>query len=153
MADNRNLEAVRNAYREWSDTRGRSSEAFFDLFADNIEMRTVLTGVDNELAKTHYTRDEARNYFAELARDWEQISYDCERYVGQGDDVVMIGRCAWRNRRSGKVLDTPKVDIWRFSGGKAVSFLEMFDSHGFIGALPEDEQPAEAAAPEPAMRS
>jgi len=48
----------------------------------------------------------------------------------------MVGRCAWRNRTTGRIVDTPKVDVWRFENGKAVSFLEMFDSLGFVRAIP-----------------
>ena len=42
---------------------------------------------------------------------------------------------AWRNRATGKVVDSPKVDIWHFENGRITQFLEMFDSHGFVRAL------------------
>ena len=54
--------------------------------------------------------------------------------VGDGDTVVWIGRCSWRNRHDGKTVDSPKVDIWTFRNGKAVRFFEMFDSLAFARA-------------------
>ena len=52
----------------------------------------------------------------------------------QIDTVVWIGRCHWRNKHDGKEIDTPKIDVWTFQGGKAVRFFEMFDSLGFARA-------------------
>ena len=62
------------------------------------------------------------------------IDFPQEKIVADGDTVVWIGRCRWRNKRDGKTLDTPKIDVWTFRGGKAVRFFEMFDSLGFARA-------------------
>ena len=48
--------------------------------------------------------------------------------------MVWIGRCHWRNKHDGKELNTPKIDVWTFQGGKAVRFFEMFDSLGIARA-------------------
>ena len=146
MADLRSgtpAQRLREAYALWSASKGATSGHWFDLFGDEIEMRTVLTpDLPDALAASRFSKRGAIDYFAALARDWEMISFDVQRIVDGGEDVVMVGRCAWRNRATGKVVDTPKVDIWRFAGGRAVSFLEMFDSLAFVRAIPS----AEAAA-------
>jgi ketosteroid isomerase-like protein len=130
-------ERLRQAYRIWSDSRGASSEQWIELLAPNIEMRSVLTpDLPDDLAATRRNLSGALEYFQTVARDWEMIDFSAERYVDGGDDVVMVGRCAWRNRATGKIVDTPKVDIWHFEDGKAVSFLEMFDSLAFVRAIP-----------------
>jgi uncharacterized protein len=41
---------------------------------------------------------------------------------------VMLGRCSWRYKKTGKVVSTPKCDSWRFANGKAVEFYEYFDT-------------------------
>jgi hypothetical protein len=38
------------------------------------------------------------------------LSYDVEKFVAEGHTIVMMGRCAWRNKANGNVIDTPKVD-------------------------------------------
>jgi uncharacterized protein len=70
-------------------------------------------------------------------RDWEMISYDVDRFiVGEGgDEIVMVGRCGWRNKATGKVADIPKVDIHTFRDGKVVRFQEVYDTLGFARAL------------------
>ena len=60
--------------------------------------------------------------------------FPTEKIVADGDTVVWIGRCHWRNKHDGKELNTPKIDVWTFRNGKAVRFFEMFDSLGFARA-------------------
>jgi hypothetical protein len=128
---------LRDAYALWSESGGTSSDHWIVLLADGIEMRSVLTpDLPDDLAATRRTLSGALEYFQTVARDWEMIDFTVERFVDGDDDVVMVGRCSWRNRATGRVVDTPKVDVWRFEGGKAVSFLEMFDSLAFVRAIP-----------------
>ena len=135
--DRRPAARLRDAYALWSESSGTRSDQWIELLSDGIEMRSVLTpDLPDDLAATRRTMSGALEYFQTVARDWEMINFICDRFVDGGDDVVMVGRCAWRNRATGRVVDTPKVDVWRFEGGKAVSFLEMFDSLAFVRAIP-----------------
>ena len=121
-----------DAYRQWRETRGSSAEAFIDLMDDEVEMRSVLDPTfPDDLAADRKSKEETRDYFAIIARDWEMIDYPQERIVADGDTLVWIGRCHWRHRGNGQEIDSPKVDIWTFRNGKAVRFLEMFDSLAF----------------------
>jgi ketosteroid isomerase-like protein len=56
------------------------------------------------------------------------MEYVAEHFVAQGDRVVMLGRCAWRYKKTGKYVWTPKADSWRFRDGKAVEFFEYYDT-------------------------
>ena len=56
------------------------------------------------------------------------IHYTIDEYVAEGDRVVAIGSTAWKNRATGKVFDTPKVDVWRFENGRAIAFFELYDT-------------------------
>ena len=132
--------ALRGAYRRWRETKGGSAEEILALFDDRIEMRSVLNpeNVPSELAGRHVTKSQAADYFAALARDWEMLDYVVDQFVADGEygeDVVMIGRCAWRHRETGIEVESPKVDIWHFEFGKATRFTEMFDSLGFARAV------------------
>ena len=131
-----NLEALQRAYARWGETKGGSAGDFLALLADGVEMRSVLSPeLGDDLAANRLSKAEAADYFAVIARDWEMISYDVDRFIGDGDDIVMVGRCHWRHKANGAEVDSPKVDIWHFEGGKATSFLEMFDSLGFARAV------------------
>ena len=63
------------------------------------------------------------------------IEYRPDEFVAQGDRVVMIGHCSWRAKTSGKVVSTPKADVWRFANGKAVEFYEFFDTAQVVAAM------------------
>ena len=131
------VDRLREAYSDWSESKGMSVDHWMDLLGEEIEMRSVLSpDLPDDLAAYRKSKAAALEYFATLARDWEMISFECDRFVADEDDVVMIGRCAWRNRATGKIVDTPKVDIWHFENGRAVTFMEMFDSLAFMRAIP-----------------
>lgn len=123
---------VQAFYRGWRDTRGGNADAFLGIMADEIEMRSVLDpALPDDLAADRKTLAEARQYFDVLARDWEMIDYPQDRLIADDDTIVFIGRCHWRHRKTGHEINSPKVDVWTFRDGKAVRFLEMFDSLGF----------------------
>jgi hypothetical protein len=127
-----NAELVREAYEHWERSLGSNPEPFFALVADDFEMASVLDPPDlHELARDHYGLERVREYFAALDADWEMIEFPTEQVVEQGDTVVWIGRCTWRNRHTGLVAATPKVDIWTFRDGRAVRMFEMFDTLAF----------------------
>ena len=67
-------------------------------------------------------------YFDGLLTDWTMVHYTVDEYIAQGDTVVARGACAWTNKTTGKIAETPKVDFWRFRDGKAVEFYEYFDT-------------------------
>lgn len=131
MADEaRNVEILKKAYRRWHDTKAGSADEWIAICADNISFGSIAQG---NVASAHYlTAYQSRNalseYFAGINRDWEMIEYVTEKFVAQGDSVVMLGRCAYRNKKTGKVVSTPKADSWRFADGKAVEFYEYFDT-------------------------
>ena len=41
-----------------------------------------------------------------------------DRAVAQDDRVVAIGSTSWRNKLTGKVAATPKIDVWRMRDGE-----------------------------------
>ena len=56
------------------------------------------------------------------------VHYTIDQYVEQDDVVCAIGSTSWTNKQTGKTIDTPKVDVWRFKDGKAVAFFEYYDT-------------------------
>ena len=136
-----NGDLVRKAYEQWEQNLGSDPEPFLKLVSDDFVMSSVLDPPDlHELARDHFGLDRVRDYFAALAADWEMIDFPTERVVEQNDTVVWIGRCTWRNRHTGRLATTPKVDIWTFADGRAVRMFEMYDTLAFVrgaGMLPQ----------------
>ena len=127
-----NADKVRYAYALWNDTRGASPEAFLDMMAEDVRMNTNIDPPEfHPLAHERVGIENARDYLVSLVLHLEMIAFPTEEIVAQGDTVVWIGSCTWRDRKTGAETRTKKVDILHFSDGKVVSVLEMFDTLGF----------------------
>jgi ketosteroid isomerase-like protein len=125
----RNVQTLERAYKLWHDTLGGSADEWMKICADQIAFGSIAQGPDGAKYLTEYrSRDGLKDYFAGLERDWQMIEFAAEHFVAQGDRVVMLGRCAWRYKKTGKVVWTHKADSWRFADGKAVEFFEYYDT-------------------------
>jgi ketosteroid isomerase-like protein len=125
-----NIAILTEAYRRWHDSRGGSVDHWMSICDEHIQFGSLIQGSAPRVAyMTGYSaRAELGRYFDGLKQDWEMLEYKVDQFVAQGDRVVMLGHCSWRNKRTGKVVSTPKVDSWRFANGKAVEFYEYFDT-------------------------
>lgn len=133
----RNTDILRHAYKCWAESKGGSCDHWLGLLADNLRFGSLAQGRPDALSftQTRATRDGVADYLKGLTDDWDMIEYVMENYVAQGDRVVAIGRTAWRNKRTGKTVDTPKVDVWRFDdAGKAIEFYEYYDTAALAAA-------------------
>ena len=127
--ESRNVEILTKAYRRWSDSRGGSVDDWLAICADHMAFGSLAHGRGATPYLTAYkSRDELKEYFGGLARDWEMMEFRVDNFVAQGDRVVMLGSCAWRYRKTDKVVWTAKADSWRFVDGKAVEFFEFYDT-------------------------
>jgi ketosteroid isomerase-like protein len=126
------VERLAHAYARWHETKGTSAQLFLDLMAPDISMRTVLNWPERHpMAQERVGLEYARDYLDSLVLNLEMIAFPTDEIVTQGNTVVWIGNCHWRNPRTGVEADTPKVDVWHFRDGLAVSVMEMFDTIGF----------------------
>ncbi len=66
------------------------------------------------------------------------IFYTVEEFIVDGDKVIMFGRGAYRNQKTGKTAESPIVNRWRFRDGLAVEFFELYDTaSAFAAATPD----------------
>ena len=126
----RNVEILKHAYKRWSDTLGESVDDWMKICDDKIAFGSLAQGApEGARYLTEYrSRDALKEYFAGLERDWSMIEFATEHFIAQGDRVVMLGRCAWRYKKTGKVVWTQKADSWRFADGKAIEYFEYYDT-------------------------
>jgi uncharacterized protein len=114
-AMNENVALLKEAYAQWADHKGSDCECWMSIMADDASLRSLANGApEMEFTTRRNSKAEIRGYLEGLTRDWEMVNFDMNDFVADGDRVVVIGRVAWRNKVTGKVADTPKVDIWRF---------------------------------------
>lgn len=130
MSDAQTNKAVlQAAYRKWHDSRGGSVDHWMEIVAEDIDFGSLAEGAaPMEFTAPISGRDRLATYFNGLLDGWKMDHYTIDTIVAEGDYAVAIGSTKWRNKASGKVLDTPKVDVWQFKDGKAVKFYEYFDT-------------------------
>jgi len=125
------IDRLKAAYGAWSRTKGESADTWINLLADQVDFRSLANGrLGIPWAKTRTSPAEVREYLHGLMTTFQMDHYTVDRYICQDDTIVVICSTAWRNRATGKRFDTPKVDVWRFKDGKAVSFFEYYDTAG-----------------------
>jgi ketosteroid isomerase-like protein len=132
-----NLATLQGAYSRWASTKGGTAAEILDMFDENVEMVSALPAdVPDAVAGTHLGRAGAAAYFEGLLRDWEMVDWEVQHYVDGGDMIAVVSRCAWRNKATGNVIDTPKIDVHSFNAaGKVIRFQEAYDTLGFARAL------------------
>ena len=130
-------ERLAAAYAAWGESKGRTPQLFFELMDKDIEIRSVLKGElsANPLGKGYIGKGQVLDYFAAIAESWDLLALETEAVVADGDKAIWCGCVQWRNRKTMRVLDTPKADIWTVRDGKAIGFIEIYDSYGFAKAI------------------
>jgi ketosteroid isomerase-like protein len=136
MADEaRNVDVLRDAYARWHESKGGSVDHWMTIVADDIKFGSLARGMpEMPFARAYTNREALGSYFKGLLSEWEMIHYTVGEFVAQGDAVFMRGSTAWRNKRNGQEVETPKVDFWRFRDGKAVEFYEYYDTARVVAA-------------------
>jgi ketosteroid isomerase-like protein len=131
MADEaKNVEILKAAYKNWSDSKGGSVDHWLKVCDANISFGSLAQG---EAPAANYltaysSRDALKDYFEGLSRDWEMLDWKTNDFIAQGDRVVVLVQCKWRFKKTGKVVSTPKADVWRLANGKAVEYFEYYDT-------------------------
>lgn len=119
------------AYQAWHESRGRTPDRFFALYADTIELHSILDASLGEAMRGSFVgKRAALAYFAAIAEQWEMIEARLDDLVARGDKIVGVGHATWRNLKTLRLVSGPKVDVWTMRDGLAVHCLEMFDSYG-----------------------
>jgi ketosteroid isomerase-like protein len=130
-----NVALLRRAYEAWSTKKGCDFDCWMSIVHDDVRLTSLASGAPAvPFTAPSDGRDQVMAYLEGLTRDWEMVFCDVDDFVAQGDRVVAIGRTAWRHRGTGKVTETPKIDVWRIQNGKAVEFAEFYDTAGMYAA-------------------
>jgi ketosteroid isomerase-like protein len=132
------------AYEAWHESRGRTPDRLFALYADEIELHSILEASLLEAIRGPFVGKQAAiKYFAAIAEQWDMIDARLDHLVACDDKVVAVGHATWRNLKTLRFVSGPKVDVWTVRDGLAVHLLEMFDSYGFARAIGLVDPPPE----------
>lgn len=132
---------IRSRYREWdrNEDKGAAARKFIDLMADDASFRSIGAGAEAMLfTRDHSAKDKVRAYFEGLAQDWSMIFFNVRTFLVQGNTVAVICECAWKQKHTGKVVHTPKLDILRLKKGRISDYYEFFDNQQAYAACIEE---------------
>lgn len=123
------LKHAKEVYRRWNESKGTDMQAWLDLLSEDVTFRSLAGGAPGmEFTQDCDTRADVVRYLDGLAADWQMVHYTPKEFIAEGDRVVMLGSCAWRHRKTGKLLETLKADFLKFKDGRVIDFLELYDT-------------------------
>lgn len=129
MKGHSNIELLKNAYEYWDENKEKAFENWMDLLSDDIKLKSLADGaVGMEFTQICNCKNDVLRYFEGLSAEWEMIYYKVDDYISEGNRVVAIGNCRWRFKKTGKEVETPKVDIVTFEDSKIIEFFELYDT-------------------------
>jgi hypothetical protein len=103
--EERNVAVLRALYDIWNGARGTRFDHFFEALADDVRWRSLPRGAAGfEFTRCCYSRDYVLRYFEGMAADWELLFYEVDEFIAQADRVVVLSRCAFSHRRTGRTL-------------------------------------------------
>ena len=128
-----NVEILKHAYAEWADKKAQDITCWMSIVADDARLTSLADGAAGlSFTRSRSGKSEVLEYLKGLTTDWEMLFYRIDEFIAQGDRVVALGSTSWRNKQTGKVVVTQKVDIWRMKDGKVVQFSEFYDTARLI---------------------
>lgn len=68
------------------------------------------------------------NVFMKIGGEWDGFSAIPGEFVADGDTVVALGEYSGTYKATGKSFKAPFAHVWKFDGGKAVSFHQHTDT-------------------------
>jgi ketosteroid isomerase-like protein len=129
-----NVTVLKEAYRQWHETKGGSVDHWLTLMTDDVKFRSLAEGTKPmEFTCTSSCKSDVQRYFAGLTEDWQMNYYRMDEYIAQGDRVVALGSCSFKHKKTGKILETPKADFHKFRDGKICEFFELYDTAQALG--------------------
>jgi ketosteroid isomerase-like protein len=124
-----NASILRQAYQAWDDSKAADIGCWLSIISDDARLTSLADGApEMPFTRRRSGRSEIIDYLEGLRNDWEMIYYRITEYVAEGDRVVAVGVTSWKNKLTGKIATSPKVDLWRFRNGKVVEFSEFYDT-------------------------
>jgi ketosteroid isomerase-like protein len=72
---------------------------------------------------------------ARIGAEFEGFEVVPDRFLGDGDQVVMIGRYRGKGIETGKLLDAQVVHVWTVKDGKLLRFEQFVDTRQLADVL------------------
>jgi len=75
------------------------------------------------------------NVFGPILEDVDGFTVSPQRYVGEGETVISLGRYTGTGKATGRALDVPFAHVWELRDGKVARFTQHVDTAKFVDAV------------------
>jgi ketosteroid isomerase-like protein len=96
-----------------------------ELLAEDVEWVNPPEAVE---PGTRQGADSFNKAIANVFAAWDDVRFDTERVIDNGDEVVALGQLHGRVHGPGMEVDSPHGEIWTFRDGR-VTRMEWFNTH------------------------
>jgi ketosteroid isomerase-like protein len=118
-------ENVEVATRAIAAFNGREVEDFAAVTTPDFEWSPSMVAIEGTV---FCGREGIESYFESLENGWERFHIGRERFLGEEDVVVMLGRLEGRGMNSGVPVDAALGMVFDFRGGR-ISRIRGFLDH------------------------
>jgi ketosteroid isomerase-like protein len=119
--DTDNVGLMRSALEELFERRGLRRE----LLAEDVEWVNPHDAVE---PGTRTGPEGFNGAIDSVFATWDDVRFDVERVIGNGDDVVALGLLRGHVHAAGMEVDSPHGQVWTFRDGRVVRMC-WFNSH------------------------
>jgi ketosteroid isomerase-like protein len=131
MSEQQNLDIVRRGYEAF----GRGDlDTLLGLMDENVEWRTP-GPPELPTAGMRRGREQVDAFFATLNELVEVQRFEPQRFIADGDRVVVLGEDSAKVNATGKVLDESWVHVFTIRDGRIVAFQEYLDTSALVAEL------------------
>ena len=96
-----------------------------ELLAEDVEWVNPHDAVE---PGTRRGADEFNKAIASVFATWDDVQFEPERVIDNGDQVIALGELCGQLHASGMAVRAPHGQIWTFRGGRVVR-MQWFNSH------------------------
>ncbi|MEM7351334.1 MAG: nuclear transport factor 2 family protein [Acidobacteriota bacterium] len=110
-------------------------EAVLGLMAENVDFRPSGPAELLPWARPRYGRAEVAQYFNDLLEAVDYESFEAEKFLADGDEVVVLGRARMRLKATDRVFDTDWTLRFELNDGQVVRYRDVWDTGAALEAF------------------
>ncbi len=123
-------------------TRG-DLEGVLALMAENVDFRPSGPPELLPWARQRCGPQDVAQYFADLLAIVDYKLFEPEKYLADGDEVIVLGRARMCIKATGRALDTEWLLRFELDDGQIVRYRDLWDTGAAVQALGLTVEPSE----------
>lgn len=151
-ANKTNSETIRAVFDVWVASRGKDISCFYNIVHDDVAISTRLADqFQTAPGRPLSGRQLLRAYLEYMQQQMEMVEFRLLRIVEKDDLVVTIGESAWRIVKTGRIVRSTVVKLFRFEDGLVIRYENWLDTAAMREAQRWPNNPAPLSLARPVL--